>query len=137
MMIKETAAILLYDKEGRILMIQRTLDAKKNPGCWSFFGGGIEKGETPEKAVMREADEELGITLKNPALLLTSEHEYADYTDRMHIFTQKFAKNMKLKQKEGRAKAWYKPSDALKLNLSPDIRTALEKMAKIWPIKKE
>jgi 8-oxo-dGTP diphosphatase len=132
-MIKETAAILLYNDKKEILMIQRTLDAKKNPGCWSFFGGGVEEGETPLQAVKREANEELGIILKNPRLLLTSEHDYPDYTDRMHIFIHEFTKEMKLKQKEGRAKAWYIIKDALKLNLSPDIRTALEKIAKVWP----
>ena len=30
-----------------------------------FFGGGIEEGETPEQAVVREAREELGIELKD------------------------------------------------------------------------
>jgi 8-oxo-dGTP diphosphatase len=133
MMIKENAAILLYDEQGKILMIQRTLDAKKNPGCWSFFGGGMEKGETPLQAVKREAKEELGIILRNPRLLLTSEHDYSGYTDRMHIFTQEFRKEMKLKQKEGRARAWHQVQDALKLNLSPDIRTALEKIVTLWP----
>ncbi len=131
-MIKETTAILLYNKEGEILMIQRTLDAKKNPGCWSFFGGGVEEGETPEQAVRREAKEELGVNLKNPRLLLISEHDYQEYIDRMHVFTSRFKENMKLKQHEGRAKAWYKPNDALNLKLSPDIRTALEKIVKVW-----
>lgn len=30
---------------------------------WGFFGGGVEKGETPLKAVLREAKEELDIEL--------------------------------------------------------------------------
>lgn len=134
-MIKDSAAILLYNKKKEILMMQRTLDAKHNPGRWSFFGGGVERGETPIQAVKREAKEELGIILKKPRLLLTSEHDYQEYTDRMQIFIQEFPDDLNetsLEQKEGRSRGWFRISDALKLDLSPDIRVALEKMAKLW-----
>lgn len=30
------------------------------PGCWGFFGGHIEPGETPEVAMQRELLEEIG-----------------------------------------------------------------------------
>jgi 8-oxo-dGTP diphosphatase len=132
-MIKETAAILLYDRQGKILIKQRTLDAEHNPGCWSFFGGEVEKGESPLQAVKREAKEEMRVILKNPRLFLTSEHKYPEYTDRMHVFIQEFTKDMKVELHEGHAKAWYSIKDALDLNLSPDIRTALDKIARVWP----
>ena len=135
-MIKESAAILLYNKNKEILMMQRTLDAKHNPGCWSFFGGGFKKGETPLQAVKREAKEELGIKLSKPRLLLTTEYDNPAFTDKMHIFVQEFPKDMneaKLDQKEGCARVWCSISDALKLNLSPNVRSAFEEIAKHWP----
>lgn len=130
-MIKENTAILLYNKKKEILMMQRTFDAKRNPGCWNFFGGGVEKGETPEVAVRRETKEELDIDLKNPRLLLVSEHDYGEYIDRGYVFAHEFTEDMKIKQHEGRARAWHSIKDALKLNLSPDVRTILEKIAKL------
>jgi len=36
------------------------------PGCWGFFGGSIDVGETPEEASKRELLEEIGY---KPALL--------------------------------------------------------------------
>lgn len=30
------------------------------PGCWGFFGGSIDEGETPEDAFRRELFEEIG-----------------------------------------------------------------------------
>lgn len=38
-------------------------DMKKGinfPGCWGFFGGSIDEGETPEDAFRRELFEEIG-----------------------------------------------------------------------------
>lgn len=36
------------------------------PGCWGTFGGQIEEGETPRRAVIRETAEELNYALTNP-----------------------------------------------------------------------
>ena len=36
-----------------------------NPDYWGIIGGHIENGETPEKAVEREVEEELGYKIKD------------------------------------------------------------------------
>ncbi len=60
------SAVILYDDRGRMLLQHRTDDAPTFPGFWSFFGGGVEPGETLEEAAVREALEELSYTLKAP-----------------------------------------------------------------------
>jgi len=52
-MIKKIALVILYDSKKRLLLQHRSDDSKVLPGYWGFFGGNIEKGETPEKAVKR------------------------------------------------------------------------------------
>jgi 8-oxo-dGTP diphosphatase len=57
------ALFTLVDDEGRFLLQHRTDDAPVLPGYWGFFGGGVEPGEGARETVVREAREELGITL--------------------------------------------------------------------------
>lgn len=54
-------AVALVDADGRILLQQRPT-GKSMAGLWEFPGGKIEPGETPEAALVRELEEELGIS---------------------------------------------------------------------------
>jgi len=60
-------AAALVDPDGRVLIAQRP-PGKGMAGLWEFPGGKIEAGETPEQALIRELDEELGIQVKAPCL---------------------------------------------------------------------
>ena len=55
-------AIALSDGNGRWLMHRRP-EGKQHAGLWEFPGGKVESDENPVLAVIREAQEELGITL--------------------------------------------------------------------------
>ena len=46
----------------RVFLQKRSANAKRGPGRFAFFGGGIEKNETPEVALNREIKEELDFT---------------------------------------------------------------------------
>ena len=61
---KEIAQVLLFDREGRLLIYLRDNEPRiPFPNCWDFFGGHLEGNETPEQAVVREVMEELGVRL--------------------------------------------------------------------------
>lgn len=53
-------AAALVDADGRVLLQQRP-EGKPMAGLWEFPGGKVEPGETPEEALIRELEEELGI----------------------------------------------------------------------------
>ncbi|MBI4145182.1 NUDIX domain-containing protein [Candidatus Woesearchaeota archaeon] len=61
---RRVAIFTLIDDRGRMLCQLRDSKPRYRPNMWGFFGGGIESGETPEQAVIREAREELQIDLK-------------------------------------------------------------------------
>ena len=57
-MVQVVAAIL--ERDGQILIGQR-MPEQSHPLKWEFPGGKVEAGETPEQALVRELNEELGI----------------------------------------------------------------------------
>ena len=50
----------IHAEGGRLLLAQR-LPGKAHAGLWELPGGKVEPGETPEEALARELDEELGV----------------------------------------------------------------------------
>ena len=55
-------AVALIGRDGRVLLQRRRLESEHG-GLWEFPGGKIEPGETPAAALVREIEEELGLTL--------------------------------------------------------------------------
>lgn len=54
--------VALVDADRNVLLAQRPA-GKTMAGLWEFPGGKIDANETPEAALVRELDEELGIAL--------------------------------------------------------------------------
>ena len=60
-------AAAMVDRDGRVLVQQRP-EGTAMAGLWEFPGGKVEPGETPEAALIRELDEELGIDVDHACL---------------------------------------------------------------------
>ncbi|MEW7009226.1 8-oxo-dGTP diphosphatase MutT [Lentilitoribacter sp. EG35] len=80
-------ACALVDADNRILIAQRPV-GKSMAGLWEFPGGKIENGETPEGALIRELEEELGIETKESCLapLTFASHSYDAFHLLMPLF---------------------------------------------------
>lgn len=127
--------LIPFDSQRRILLQQRTDDAPYMPGMWGFFGGGIEKGETPEEAVKREALEELNFSMANPIPLLSQSFEINGEPAFMYVFINEFlGEKTGLELHEGKDWGWFVPSDIPNLGMtSRDIfiaKTAFEAITK-------
>ena len=101
-MLEVTAAIIC--KDGKFLICQRP----KGKNCellWEFPGGKIESEETAEACIVREIQEELGVTLRVLRKFTDVIYEYPDKTVHLHFFLAEIASG-KLARKEHNALAW-------------------------------
>jgi 8-oxo-dGTP diphosphatase len=81
--INVVAAIIVND--GKVFAAQR--NGKGEVGFkWEFPGGKIEQGETPQEALARELNEELGISVKVGDFLMTVMHSYQTFRLTMHCY---------------------------------------------------
>jgi len=66
---RRAARVLLVDADGRILLQHCCDPAAPDAGSWwNTTGGGIDDGETPEQAAVRELAEETGLRVGADAL---------------------------------------------------------------------
>ncbi|MCR6672147.1 8-oxo-dGTP diphosphatase MutT [Devosia ginsengisoli] len=81
-------AVALIDADRRVLIAQRP-QGKQLAGLWEFPGGKVEPGESPEEALIRELEEELGISTKTACLAPVSfaSHSY----DNFHLLMPLYA----------------------------------------------
>jgi 8-oxo-dGTP diphosphatase/2-hydroxy-dATP diphosphatase len=80
---------LLIIQQGQEIILGLKNPNKKFGGLWNGWGGGIEEGETPEQAILREFTEEsMGIKIANPKkvgeILFQFETDEQDHY--VHIF---------------------------------------------------
>lgn len=77
MKILQIAVGIIRNDAGEIYITQRAADAHM-ANKWEFPGGKIEAGETAEEAMIRELEEEVGITASEPQLFDKLEYEFPD-----------------------------------------------------------
>ncbi len=79
--ITRVAALWVTDKDGNILLAQRSFSKKNDPGLWGpAAAGSVEEGETYESNIIKEAEEEIGLKdIKpkiGPKIRRSTSHEY-------------------------------------------------------------
>lgn len=103
------SAVALVDVDGRVLLAQRP-EGKSMAGLWEFPGGKIEDGETPEAALIRELNEELGIDTWASCLapLTFASHSYDEFHLMMPLFACRKWEGTP-QAREGQVLKWVKP----------------------------
>src|SRR5579863_1562001 len=106
-------AAALIDPDRRVLIAERP-PGKAMAGLWEFPGGKLETGETPEQALIRELDEELGIAVKEPCLapFTFASHGYGGFHLLMPLYVCRRWDGTPV-PREHRAIKWIRPRDLI------------------------
>jgi 8-oxo-dGTP diphosphatase len=99
-------AAALIDADHRVLIAQRPKD-KHLGGLWEFPGGKVSAEERPEQALIRELNEELGVTVKEACLapLTFASHAYEDFHLLMPLYVCRRWEGF-VSSREGQALKW-------------------------------
>ena len=99
-------ACALVDADKRVLIAQRP-EGKALAGLWEFPGGKIEAGERPEQTLIRELQEEIGITVSESCLapLTFASHAYEHFHLLMPLYVCRRWEGT-VQAREGQSLAW-------------------------------
>ena len=100
-------------------------------GWWEFPGGKIEKGETPQEALVREIREELTATIKVNDLIYTIEYDYPDFHLSMDCFWAEVTEG-RLVLKEAEAAKWLTKKELDSVKWLPADLELVEKIKGTW-----
>ncbi|MGI5893186.1 MAG: (deoxy)nucleoside triphosphate pyrophosphohydrolase [Candidatus Merdivicinus sp.] len=118
----EVVAALIW-KEGRFLIAQRPA-SKTLAFLWEFVGGKVEPGETKEEALIRECQEELGITVEPEDLFLETVYTYPDITVHLSFFRASIREGIP-QQLEHQEIRWIMPEEIEQYPFCPADRDIL------------
>ena len=128
--VRHVATLIALDSSGRVLLQKRGAYAKRGEDV-AFFGGGIEAGETPLQALVREIREELDWDLTGEKVdpLGVFEARDPDGTPRAvrHAFvvrTDRPAESLRVLEGEGAF--WSTVEAARKLKFPSDVGGVLD-----------
>ena len=84
--IVEVAAAVMLRADGQEFLLAQRPEGKVYAGFWEFPGGKVEPGESVREALIRELQEELGITVTACSPWLTREFTYPHATVRLNFW---------------------------------------------------
>ncbi|EOV8087495.1 MULTISPECIES: 8-oxo-dGTP diphosphatase MutT [Providencia] len=121
----------LYIAAGIIRNSQKKIFITKRPegthmaGFWEFPGGKLETNESPEAALVRELEEEVGIIVTKSELFHRVDHEFDDRFITLYFFIISSWENEPY-GKEGQDSRWVCQDDLIADEFPPANRIIVE-----------
>lgn len=124
MLVHVAAGIIL--KNGKVFLAKRAKNQHQG-GFWEFPGGKCESYESPQEALVRELQEEVGITPISPSLFETISHDYGDKKVCLYFFLVDSFEG-KAKGNEGQLTAWYDVAELADLEFPAANKQVVDKL---------
>lgn len=141
---RNIAGALICSNNGKYLL-GKSQSGASFAGAWCILGGGIEKNESQEEAIIREVAEESGIDISKATLQLASDARMGESKKTLKTGEEVIAKmrffdfkvtlhqnsqdiKIKLDKREWSDMKWYDPKEIAMLKLSVPTKLLLEQL---------
>ncbi|MBN8615783.1 MAG: (deoxy)nucleoside triphosphate pyrophosphohydrolase [Deltaproteobacteria bacterium] len=120
-------------REGERFLLTKRPDKGHLAGFWEFPGGKIEEGESPEAALVRECQEEIGIDVVPIDILDATFHRYASKDVLLLFYACSLGARRDIQHKEVADHAWALASELDRFALPPPDAKLLAKLQRgVW-----
>lgn len=117
-------------KRNKRIFISKRADDLHQGGLWEFPGGKREPGESLERALSRELQEEVGIEVVEQSEFLLIEHDYGDKKVRLDVRLIEHFKGEPTHQ-ENQISQWVDIGDLANFSFPEANRVIVEKLQKL------
>ncbi len=118
-------------EKDKCLLAAKRSDVE-GPAAWEFPGGKVEDGETPEDALRREIDEELGCGLQMILPFDTIECDTCEFHLTMDLFVCTLAPGAAPVAREHAELRWLSKNDLLSVEWLPADHDAALRLGLFW-----
>lgn len=126
------AAYLMLVRDGQVLMLKRANTGYQD-GNYSLIAGHLDGGETAKQSIIREAEEEAGLKLKESDLdVVHVMHRYRperEYID-IYLRAENWSGEITNKEPEKCDELKWWPINKLPENIIPEVKLALANVQK-------
>lgn len=121
-MFRIISSSIIINKKGQLLILRRSSKSKHYINYWQLPEGKVEDGETPDFAMVRELEEELGMQAKKISLKsvipVKITLDGVEYVIIRLVYNAQMNGEIELSKDHDRIK-WVHVGEALKLDLVP------------------
>lgn len=114
----KVCALGILFRNGEILLGKRAKDRTSYPNVWDVIGGHCENAETPEQTLIRELQEEIGVTPIQFEQITTLLDPNNDETYHVFVVTEWEGEPDRLQPEEHSRIQWFAINEALKLEVA-------------------
>jgi 8-oxo-dGTP pyrophosphatase MutT (NUDIX family) len=121
-----SASMIIEDRDGAFLLLQRGPTAPWMPCRWNLPGGHVEPGETPAQAAVRETREETNLRVKTlrPVARVRTVHGFVDL-----FYAKQWAGRLRLDERENVSYAWVPRAVIAQWDIVPPQLAVLRRFA--------
>jgi ADP-ribose pyrophosphatase YjhB (NUDIX family) len=123
-------ALVLHPRDERILLVKASRGFTK--GMWNIPGGFVTYAEAPEESMVREMEEETGLTIRLEKLLGVFTQKFGSpYYMRGHMYLARaLTTELRLQADEIAEARWFSFEEAEQVLLNPFAKRAMDAHAK-------